>query len=141
MLRRCIPNYRLPNKLVDFDIMFITDLGVEIKTNTPVGEILKIKKLFEEGYDAIFIATGAQQDKEFRIIGQELHGVYKALDFLESANKQDVKLLNKVTVIGGGNVAIDSATNSFKTWCQRSNDFIQKIQRGNASQSLGNQRS
>jgi len=114
MLRRCIPNYRLPNKLVDFDIMFITDLGVKIKTNTPIGKILKINKLFEEGHDAIFIATGAQQDKEFSIIGQELHGVYKALDFLESANKQDIKLLDKITVIGGGNVAIDSARTALK---------------------------
>ncbi|MCJ7613436.1 FAD-dependent oxidoreductase [Candidatus Bathyarchaeota archaeon] len=114
MLRRCIPNYRLPNKLVDFDIMFITDLGVEIKTNTPIGGILKLKKLFEDGYDAIFIATGAHEDKKYNIKGQELQGVYNALDFLESANKKDVKLLNKVTVIGGGNVAIDSARTALR---------------------------
>lgn len=114
MLRRCIPKYRLPNKLVDFDIMFIKDLGVEIKTNTPIGGILKINKLFEEGYNAIFVATGAHEDQKFSIEGKKLLGVYHALDFLECANKKDVELLNKVSVIGGGNVAIDSARTALR---------------------------
>lgn len=114
MLRRCIPKYRLPNKLIDFDVMFITDLGVKIKTNTQIGEILKIKKLFKEGYDAIFIATGAQKDKNYNIKGRDLQGVYNALEFLERANKKDVMTLNKVSVIGGGNVAIDSARTARK---------------------------
>ena len=114
MLRRCIPKYRLPNKLIDFDVMFITDLGVEIKTNTQVGESIKLKNLFGEGYDAIFIATGAHEDKSYRIDGQDFQGVYNALEFLERANKKDVMTLNKVSVIGGGNVAIDSARTALK---------------------------
>ena len=118
MLRRCIPKYRLPNKLIDFDIMFITDLGVKIKTNNQIGKIQKLKKLFEEGYDAIFIATGAHEDKKYQIEGQDLQGVYNALTFLERANKKDVMTLNKVSVIGGGNVAIDSARTALKLGAQ-----------------------
>jgi NADPH-dependent glutamate synthase beta subunit-like oxidoreductase len=109
MLRRCIPKYRLSNKLVDFDIMCITDLGVKIKTNTPIGGRLNVKKLLEKGYDAIFVATGAQEDKKFSIEGNELSGVFHALDFLEKANQKKVEPLNRVSIIGGGNVAIDSA--------------------------------
>ena len=109
MLRRCIPKYRLPNKSVDFDIMRITDLGVKIKTNTPINERLNIKKLLEKGYDAIFVATGAQEDQKFSIEGNELSGVFHALDFLEKANQKKVEHLNRVSIIGGGNVAIDSA--------------------------------
>ena len=109
MLRRCIPKYRLPKKLVDFDIMSITDLGVEIKTNMPIGESLNVKKLLEKGYDAIFVATGAQEDQKFKINGDELSGVFHALDFLEKANQKKVEPLNRVSIIGGGNVAIDSA--------------------------------
>ena len=109
MLRRCIPKYRLPKKLIDFDIMRLTDLGVEIKTNMPIGEKLNIKTLLEQGYDAIFVATGAHEDQNLTIEGKELGGVFNALDFLEKTNKKDVKLLNRVSVIGGGNVAVDSA--------------------------------
>ena len=83
MLRRCIPKYRLPNKLIDFDVMFITDLGVEIKTNIQIGESIKLKNLFGEGYDAIFIATGAHEDKSYHIKGQDFQGVYNALEFLD----------------------------------------------------------
>lgn len=114
MLRRCIPKYRLPKKLVDFDIMCITDLGVEIKTNMPIGGSLDVKKLFEKGYDAIFVATGAQEDQKFKIEGDELSGVFHALDFLEKANQKKVDPLNRVSIIGGGNVAVDSARTARK---------------------------
>jgi NADH-quinone oxidoreductase subunit F len=114
MLRRCIPKYRLPKKLVDFDIMRIKALGVEIKTNMAIGGSLNVKKLLEEGYDAIFVATGAHEDQSFSIQGKKLNGVFNALDFLEKANTKDVKLLNKVSVIGGGNVAVDSARTALR---------------------------
>jgi NADPH-dependent glutamate synthase beta subunit-like oxidoreductase len=114
MLRRCIPGYRLPKKIVDFDIMCIKDLGVEIKTNIAIGENLKIKKLLEEGYDAIFIATGAHEEQNFEIEGTELNGVFHALDFLEKANRKEVRLPNDVTIIGGGNVAVDSARTALR---------------------------
>jgi NADPH-dependent glutamate synthase beta subunit-like oxidoreductase len=114
MLRRCIPGYRLPKKIVDLDIMCIKDWGVEIKTNMAIGENLKVKKLIEEGYDAIFIATGAHEEQNFRIEGEELNGVFHALDFLEKANRKEARLPNNVTIIGGGNVAVDSARTALR---------------------------
>ena len=109
MLRRCIPEYRLPKKIVDSDIKRIKDLGVKIKTNTTVGKSLKVKKLLEQGYNALFVATGAHEERMLGIKGEELNGVFHALDFLEKANKKDVELSDKVSIIGGGNVAVDSA--------------------------------
>ena len=109
MLRRCIPEYRLPKKIVDSDIKRIKDLGVKIKTNTTVGKSLKVKKLLEQGYNALFVATGANEERMLGIKGEELNGVFHALDFLEKANKKDVELSDKVSIIGGGNVAVDSA--------------------------------
>jgi NADPH-dependent glutamate synthase beta subunit-like oxidoreductase len=114
MLRRCIPGYRLPKKIVDLDIMCIKDLGVEIKTNMAIGENLKVKKLLEEGYDAIFVATGAHEEQNFRIEGKELNGFFHALDFLEKANMKEVRLPNNVTIIGGGNIAVDSARTALR---------------------------
>jgi heterodisulfide reductase subunit A len=109
MLRRCIPEYRLPKKIVDSDIKCIKDLGVKIKTNTTVGKSLKVKKLLEQGYKAVFVATGAHEELMLGIEGEELNGVFHALDFLEKANKKKAELADKVSIIGGGNVAVDSA--------------------------------
>jgi NADPH-dependent glutamate synthase beta subunit-like oxidoreductase len=114
MLRSCIPEYRLPKKIVDFDIMCIKDLGVEIKTNMAIGKNLTVEKLLEEGYDAIFVATGSHEEQNFRIEGEGLNGVFHALDFLEKANLKEVELPNKVTIIGGGNVAVDSARTALR---------------------------
>ncbi len=109
LLRRCIPNFRIPKEMVDFDIKRITNLGVKIKTNVSIGKNLTIKELLQQGYTAIFVATGANQEMTLRINGEELKGVFHALEFLENANKKKVKFSDKVIVIGGGNVAIDSA--------------------------------
>ena len=109
MLRRCIPEYRLPKKIVDSDIKRIKDLGVKIKTNTTVGKSLKVKKLLEQGYNALFVATGAHEERMLGIKGEELNGVFHALDFLEKANKKKAELSDNVSIIGGGNVAVDSA--------------------------------
>ncbi len=109
MLRRCIPEYRLPKKIVDSDINRIKDLGVKIKTNMAIGKSLKVKKLLEQGYNAVFVATGAHKERMLGIEGEELNGVFHALDFLEKANKKEVELSDKVSIIGGGNVAVDSA--------------------------------
>jgi len=109
MLRRCIPEYRLPKKIVDSDINRIKDLGVKIKTNMAIGKSLKVKKLLEQGYNAVFVATGAHEERMLGIKGEELNGVFHALDFLEKANKKEAELSDKVSIIGGGNVAVDSA--------------------------------
>ena len=114
MLRRCIPEYRLPKKIVDSDIKRIKDLGVKIKTNTAIGKSLKVKKLLEQGYKAVFVATGAHKERMLSIEGEELNGVFHALDFLEKANKKEAELSDKVSIIGGGNVAVDSAETALR---------------------------
>jgi len=109
MLRRCIPEYRLPKKILDSDIKRIKDLGVKIKTNIAIDKSLKLKKLLEQGYKAVFVATGAHEERMLGIEGEELKGVFYALDFLEKANNKEAELSDKVSIIGGGNVAVDSA--------------------------------
>jgi NADPH-dependent glutamate synthase beta subunit-like oxidoreductase len=115
MLRRCIPKYRLPKKTLDAEIEHIKALGVEIKTNTMIGKDLTIDELLQDGYKAVFIATGAHEERRLRVEGEELEGVFHSLDFLEKVNMQEkVKLGNKIMVIGGGNVAIDSARTALR---------------------------
>jgi NADPH-dependent glutamate synthase beta subunit-like oxidoreductase len=114
LLRRCIPDYRIPKKIVDFDVKHITDLGVKIKTNVAIGKNLTIKKLLQQGYNAVFVATGAHEEMTLGINGEELNGVFPALEFLENANKKKVELPDKVSVIGGGNVAVDSARTALR---------------------------
>jgi NADPH-dependent glutamate synthase beta subunit-like oxidoreductase len=114
LLRRCIPDYRIPKEIIDLDIKRITDLGVKIKTNMAIDESLTIKKLLQQGYNAVFVATGANEEMKLGINGEELKGVVQALEFLENANKKKVELTNKVTVIGGGNVAVDSARTALR---------------------------
>ena len=110
MLRKCIPEYRLPKSALDADIEYIKSMGVEIRTNTTIGKDLTIDGLLREGYKAVFIATGAHKCRKLRIEGEELKGVIHALDFLEEVNfGKKVKLGDKVVVIGGGNVAIDAS--------------------------------
>jgi len=114
MLRRCIPEHRIPKKIVDSDIRHIKNLGVKIKTNMVIGKNIKIKQLLEQGYNAVFVATGAQKERLLNIEGEELNGVFYALDFLEKANRKEVKVSDKVSIIGGGNVAVDSAETALK---------------------------
>jgi len=114
MLRRCIPEHRLPKKIVDSDIKRITDLGVKIKTNTAIDSSLKFNELLEEGYKAVFVATGAHKEQMLGIEGEELNGVFHALDFLEKANEKKAKVSDTVSIIGGGNVAVDSAETALR---------------------------
>jgi NADPH-dependent glutamate synthase beta subunit-like oxidoreductase len=113
MLRRCIPEYRLPKKIVDFEINCIKDLGVKIHKNLEIGEKLKMETLFQD-YDAVFVATGATKERTLNVEGEELTGVFYALDFLEKANLKEVKVSGKVMVIGGGDVAVDCARTALK---------------------------
>jgi len=108
MLRHGIPPFRLPREVVDRDIRNITALGVEIRTRTPVTSLAS---LTAQGFDATFLALGTMEGQDLGIPGAELPGVYESMDFLKAGNaggKLDVEG-KRVAVIGGGNVAIDSA--------------------------------
>ena len=107
MMRYGIPEYRLPKKILDDEISYIEELGVEIKTNSPVDSI---ESLFSQGYKAVFLGTGAWTSLKLEIPDEDANGVIHALDFLKKANTgEKVALGDKVAVIGGGSVAIDAA--------------------------------
>jgi putative selenate reductase YgfK subunit len=109
-LRYCIPEYRLPEEVLDAEIDYIVRTGVETRTDTTIGKDVTIDELKKQGYKAIFIATGAHHCVSLNIEGEELSGVFHALDFLKEVHcGKHVELGDKVAVIGGGNVAIDAA--------------------------------
>jgi len=107
LLRYGIPEYRLPNAIVDDELAYVQELGVEIKTNSPVSSL---DDLFKEGYKAVFLAVGAGVGQTMGIPGEDAKGVYDALSFLWQANAgEKVEIGKKVVVVGGGNSAIDAA--------------------------------
>jgi len=107
LLRYGIPEYRLPKEVVSNEISYIQELGVEIKTNTPVKALTEI---FNEGYKAIFLGTGASLSQKMGIPGENILGVLHALDFLRQVNfGVKVSLGSKAAIIGGGNAAVDAA--------------------------------
>ena len=112
MMRYGIPEYRLPKQILDDEISYIEELGVEIKTNTPVTSL---EDIFNQGYKAIFLGTGARKSQRLNIPDEDAKGVTYALEFLKKVNSgENVELGNKVTVIGGGSVAIDAARLSLR---------------------------
>ena len=114
-----IPEFRLPKKLVNTELKNVIGLGVKLKTNTIIGRTLSIEDLYDEGFEAIYIASGAGLPKFLGIPGENLNGVYSANEFLTRMNlmkaykfpKYDtpVHVDKKVCVVGGGNVAMDAA--------------------------------
>jgi len=107
LLRYGIPEYRMPGKIVDNEISYVQELGVEIKTNTPVKDL---GVLFNQGYKAIFLATGAWTSQKMGIPNEDTEGVIHGLTFLrEVASGVKVSLGKRVAVIGGGNAAVDAA--------------------------------
>ncbi len=115
MLYTGIPSYRLPKDVLEDEIKIIKSLGIEIKTNSPIGEDLTINDLIEKGYKAIFIAVGAHKDQKLNIPGEENPNVIPGVIFLRKVNLgEKVEIGNRVAVIGGGNVAIDSARTALR---------------------------
>jgi heterodisulfide reductase subunit A-like polyferredoxin len=114
MLRWGIPEYRLPKKVLDYEIELIRRKGVNFVLNSRIGQDVTIQKLRQDN-DAVFIAAGAQKSRKLGIKGEQTNGVLYGVEFLRdagSANKPVVK--NKVVVIGGGNVAVDVARTALR---------------------------
>src|SRR4030066_1717806 len=107
MLAVGIPGYRLPKNMLNKEIETVKKLGVDIKLNTPIDDI---ESLLKDGYQAVFIATGAHKGDKMGIPGEDLDGVFDAIDFLREANLgKQVKIGEQVAIVGGGNSAIDAA--------------------------------
>ena len=113
-----IPEFRLPKDIVRREVSNLEDLGVEIQTNMIIGKTLSVDELFEMGYKAVFIGSGAGLPSFMGIEGEELIGVYSANEYLTRTNlmkayldEYDTPIIESkaVAVVGGGNVAMDAA--------------------------------
>ncbi|MBF0228675.1 MAG: FAD-dependent oxidoreductase [Desulfamplus sp.] len=143
MLRVGIPDHRLPPEVLDRDIEVITNLGVEIKLNSPLGinksltnsesekynkqnesnkqrECMTIDSLLADGFDAIFLGMGAHKGIDIAIPGDHLEGVRQGVDYLRELNLTgNTKTGKRVAIIGGGNVAIDVARSAVRLGAEK----------------------
>lgn len=113
-----IPEFRLPKEIVRKEVENLKALGVQIMTNMVIGKVLSVDELFEDGFEAVFIGSGAGLPRFMNIPGENLNGVYSANEFLTRVNlmkayKEDnvtpIMRAKRVAVVGGGNVAMDAA--------------------------------
>lgn len=113
-----IPEFRLPKSIVQKEIDTLKELGVKVETNMVIGKVLSIDELFEMGFEAVFIGSGAGLPRFMNIPGENLKGVYSANEFLTRVNlmkaykensRTPIEHAKKVAVVGGGNVAMDAA--------------------------------
>ncbi|MCP3924273.1 MAG: FAD-dependent oxidoreductase [Desulfobacterales bacterium] len=110
MLRVGIPDYRLPQNVLDEEINHLLRHGIDIKYNSSFGKDFTTKDLLDEGYDSVFLGIGAHKTLKMRIQGENSKGVLDAVSFLRDVNTGSTKKPGeKVVIIGGGNVAIDAA--------------------------------
>ena len=110
MLRYGIPSFRLEKPILDAEIDVLKELGVIFRCGVEVGKDVTIQQLREQGYDAFYLAVGAQKSASLGIPGEELQGVWGGIDFLREVNAGAKPAVGKkVVVVGGGNVAMDVA--------------------------------
>ena len=114
-----IPEFRLPKEIVQGEVEYVKSLGVDVRLNSVIGKIETIDELLSEGYEAVFLGTGAGLPMFLNIPGENLNGIYSANEYLTRTNLMKaylfpeydtpIKKSQRVAVIGGGNVAMDSA--------------------------------
>ena len=124
-----IPEFRLPKKIVFKEVENLEKMGVDLKLNMVIGKIHVVDELFEMGYNAVFIATGAGLPMFMNIPGENLNGVYSANEYLTRANlmqaysfpESDTPIAKSknVAVFGGGNVAMDSARTAIRLGAEK----------------------
>ncbi len=116
MLRYGIPEYRLPKKILDMEINWIIDLGVEVKTSVELGVDFSIKDLLRSGYDSVYLSVGAHKASKLGLDGEDkIFGIFRGIDFLREVVLSYIPQLHgRVIVVGGGNTAIDAARTAMR---------------------------
>ena len=119
-----IPEFRLPKEIVGREAETLKKMGVELECNVVIGKTITVEQLFEEGYEAIFLGVGAGLPRFLGVEGENLLGIYSANEFLTRVNLMKaykfpeydtpISIGEKVAVIGGGNVAMDSARSALR---------------------------
>jgi NADPH-dependent glutamate synthase beta subunit-like oxidoreductase/NAD-dependent dihydropyrimidine dehydrogenase PreA subunit len=120
MLRYGIPEYRLPKKVLDWEIDSILELGVNSHVNVKFGHDFDLSSLVASGYDAIFLGIGAWKDSLLRVEGENLKGCYTGIDFLSRLAAGDIPPIGRTAaIIGGGNTAIDCTRNLIRLGAEK----------------------
>lgn len=115
MLMYGIPEYRLPKDILDAEIQWILDLGVEVKLNTTMNKDFDIPSLYKDGFDAIYLAVGAHKASTMRLEHEnDTKGIFGGIDFLRRLPHEIPQLSGTVCVVGGGNTAIDAARTALR---------------------------
>ncbi|MBR4162214.1 MAG: NADPH-dependent glutamate synthase [Solobacterium sp.] len=123
-----IPEFRLPKSIVAKEVDTLKELGVDVETNVIIGKTLTIDELFEMGYEAVFVGSGAGLPNFMNIPGEAYKGVYSANEFLTRSNlmkaylddpKTPIMKGGKVAVVGGGNVAMDAARTALRLGAEK----------------------
>ena len=118
-----IPSFKLPDDVVETEVDLIRQLGVDFRLDTPLSDTMTIDNLFQQGYEAVFVAVGLQKPYSLGIEGEDLQHVYSAMDLLAQANGQQptrpVKVGKSVVVIGGGSVAMTAACSTIRMGAER----------------------
>ncbi|MCG8532300.1 MAG: FAD-dependent oxidoreductase [Desulfovibrionales bacterium] len=110
MLRYGIPEYRLPKKILDWEIQGMLDLGIKAHTGVKFGDDFGLGSLMASGYEAVFLGVGAWQDYSLGIEGENMDGCFTGIDFLQRIGSgEKIKLGKTAAVVGGGNTAVDCA--------------------------------
>jgi glutamate synthase (NADPH/NADH) small chain len=119
-----IPEFRLPKRIVQAEVDYIKGLGVELRTDAMIGRLFTIDELFKKGFDAVFVGTGAGLPQFMGVPGENLGGIYSSNEFLIRVNLMKsylfpefdtpIRVGKHVAVIGGGNVAMDSARSALR---------------------------
>jgi glutamate synthase (NADPH/NADH) small chain len=119
-----IPEFRLPKDIVQAEVDNLSQMGVQFEFDTVIGQTLTVDDLFDEGFDAVYVATGAGLPYFVNVPGEDLNGVYSANEYLTRANlmgayrfpEEDTPVLRRdnVAVLGGGNVAMDAARTALR---------------------------
>ena len=130
VLQYGIPEFRLPKAIVNKEVDNIRDLGVDVEKNMVIGRVLSIDELMEDGYEAVFIGSGAGLPRFMNIPGENLKGVYSANEFLTRVNLMKaykegsttpIMHAKRVAVVGGGNVAMDAARSALRLGAEEVN--------------------